>query len=106
METYQGNAVYINRVLHFPFAIGKTTKPVKQLSPLVQEFRNVKSEAEAKVMRQSGEISSKAFIEVICVVLTIAPDIALLHGLLTSFVGYEIYKAWYHRRAIVGKAGL
>ncbi|KAI8584408.1 hypothetical protein K450DRAFT_219728 [Umbelopsis ramanniana AG] len=42
---------------------GKTSKPVKQLSPLVQEFRNVKSEAEAKVMRQSGEISSKAFIE-------------------------------------------
>ncbi|KAJ2963844.1 hypothetical protein NQZ79_g1082 [Umbelopsis isabellina] len=41
----------------------KTSKPVKQLSPLIQEFRNIKSQAEAKIMRQSGEISSKAFIE-------------------------------------------
>lgn len=106
METYLGSAVYINRRLHFLLPIGKTTKAVKQLSPLIQEFRNVKSEAEAKIMRQSGEISSKAFIEVIYLAFTIAPDAALLHSLLTSFVGYEIYKAWYHRRATMGEAGL
>ncbi|KAF9170793.1 hypothetical protein BGX20_008526 [Mortierella sp. AD010] len=35
----------------------------KSLSPLVQEMRVVKSEAEIKLMRQSGEISGKAFIE-------------------------------------------
>lgn len=42
---------------------GKFSKPVKQLSPLIQEFRSIKSNAETKIMRQSGEISSKAFIE-------------------------------------------
>ncbi|GAB5592346.1 aminopeptidase [Umbelopsis nana] len=42
---------------------GKFSKPVKQLSPLIQEFRSIKSDAETKIMRQSGEISSKAFIE-------------------------------------------
>lgn len=36
----------------------------KSLSPLIQELRVVKSEAEIKVMRQAGEISGKAFIEV------------------------------------------
>ena len=36
----------------------------KGLSPLVQELRLVKSEAEVKIMRQAGEISGKAFIEV------------------------------------------
>ncbi|KAF9994138.1 hypothetical protein BGZ79_001137 [Entomortierella chlamydospora] len=35
----------------------------KGLSPLVQEMRVIKSEAEIKLMRQSGEISGKAFIE-------------------------------------------
>ncbi|CAO3662385.1 unnamed protein product [Umbelopsis ramanniana] len=58
-----GVAGLLTKVLRSFESYGKTTKPVKQLSPLVQEFRNVKSEAEAKVMRQSGEISSKAFIE-------------------------------------------
>ncbi|KAG0255763.1 hypothetical protein BG011_004943 [Mortierella polycephala] len=33
------------------------------LSPLIQEMRVVKSEAEIKIMRQAGEISGKAFIE-------------------------------------------
>lgn len=36
----------------------------KGLSPLIQEQRVIKSEAEIKLMRQSGEISGKAFIEV------------------------------------------
>jgi len=36
----------------------------KGLSPLIQELRVVKSEAEIKIMRQAGEISGKAFIEV------------------------------------------
>jgi len=36
----------------------------KGLSPLVQEQRVIKSEAEIKIMRQAGEISGKAFIEV------------------------------------------
>ncbi|KAF9941249.1 hypothetical protein BGZ67_005484 [Mortierella alpina] len=35
----------------------------KGLSPLIQELRVVKSEAEIKIMRQAGEISGKAFIE-------------------------------------------
>ncbi|KAF9973728.1 hypothetical protein BGZ73_002997 [Actinomortierella ambigua] len=35
----------------------------KSLSPLVQELRLIKSEAEVKLMRESGEISAKAFIE-------------------------------------------
>ncbi|KAF9306727.1 hypothetical protein BGZ74_004172 [Mortierella antarctica] len=35
----------------------------KGLSPLIQEQRVIKSEAEIKLMRQSGEISGKAFIE-------------------------------------------
>ncbi|KAF8929110.1 hypothetical protein BGZ47_001270, partial [Haplosporangium gracile] len=35
----------------------------KSLSPLIQEMRVVKSEAEIKIMRQAGEISGKAFIE-------------------------------------------
>lgn len=36
----------------------------KGLSPLIQEQRVIKSEAEIKLMRQAGEISGKAFIEV------------------------------------------
>lgn len=36
----------------------------KSLSPLIQEMRVIKSEAEIKIMRQAGEISGKAFIEV------------------------------------------
>lgn len=36
----------------------------KSLSPLIQELRVIKSEAEIKIMRQAGEISGKAFIEV------------------------------------------
>jgi intermediate cleaving peptidase 55 len=36
----------------------------KNLSPLIQELRVTKSEAEIKIMRQAGEISGKAFIEV------------------------------------------
>lgn len=36
----------------------------KGLSPLIQEMRVIKSEAEVKIMRQAGEISGKAFIEV------------------------------------------
>ncbi|KAF9328644.1 hypothetical protein BGZ91_000914 [Linnemannia elongata] len=35
----------------------------KSLSPLIQEMRVIKSEAEIKIMRQAGEISGKAFIE-------------------------------------------
>ncbi|KAI1315282.1 hypothetical protein EDD11_001014 [Mortierella claussenii] len=35
----------------------------KNLSPLIQELRVIKSEAEIKIMRQAGEISGKAFIE-------------------------------------------
>ncbi|KAI9233266.1 MAG: peptidase M24, structural domain-containing protein [Podila humilis] len=35
----------------------------KGLSPLIQEQRVIKSEAEIKLMRQAGEISGKAFIE-------------------------------------------
>ncbi|KAF9363149.1 hypothetical protein BGX34_004768 [Mortierella sp. NVP85] len=35
----------------------------KNLSPLIQELRVTKSEAEIKIMRQAGEISGKAFIE-------------------------------------------
>ncbi|KAI8601280.1 peptidase M24 [Dissophora ornata] len=35
----------------------------KGLSPLVQELRVIKSEAEIKIMRHAGEISGKAFIE-------------------------------------------
>ncbi|KAG0373371.1 hypothetical protein BGX24_011799 [Mortierella sp. AD032] len=35
----------------------------KGLSPLIQEMRVIKSEAEVKIMRQAGEISGKAFIE-------------------------------------------
>ncbi|KAG0303728.1 Xaa-Pro aminopeptidase 3 [Dissophora globulifera] len=35
----------------------------KNLSPLIQELRVVKSEAEIKIMRQAGEISGKSFIE-------------------------------------------
>ncbi|KAF9932149.1 hypothetical protein FBU30_008836 [Linnemannia zychae] len=35
----------------------------KALSPLIQEMRVIKSEAEIKIMRQAGEISGKAFIE-------------------------------------------
>jgi intermediate cleaving peptidase 55 len=36
----------------------------KGLSPLIQEMRLIKSEAEIKIMREAGEISGKAFIEV------------------------------------------
>ncbi|KAF9907331.1 hypothetical protein BX616_000465 [Lobosporangium transversale] len=35
----------------------------KSLSPLIQELRVIKSEAEIKIMREAGEISGKAFIE-------------------------------------------
>ncbi|KAH8550463.1 peptidase M24 [Umbelopsis sp. PMI_123] len=58
-----GVAGLLTKIIQSLESYGKISKPVKQLSPLVQEFRNIKSDAEAKVMRKSGEISSKAFIE-------------------------------------------
>jgi Xaa-Pro aminopeptidase len=76
---------------------GKISKPVKQLSPLVQEFRNIKSDAEAKVMRKSGEISSKAFIEV-SFTLKVSGGTLTNQYPLFNFIplGNEVYKAWYH----------
>lgn len=49
---------------------------VKRLSPLIQAQRLVKSTSEAAVMRQAGEISSLAFIEV-CLHSGIYDDLTL-----------------------------
>ncbi|KAF9125724.1 hypothetical protein BG015_004833, partial [Linnemannia schmuckeri] len=47
----------------FLFKDSDVMATTKALSPLIQEMRVVKSEAEIKIMRQAGEISGKAFIE-------------------------------------------
>lgn len=44
--------------------IAKNQRSVKPLSVLVQEMRVIKSDNEIELMKQSGYISAKAFIEV------------------------------------------
>ncbi|KAF9434834.1 hypothetical protein BGZ76_007344 [Entomortierella beljakovae] len=48
---------------HSFFTDSDAMSTTKSLSPLIQEKRVIKSKAEIKVMRESGEISGKAFIE-------------------------------------------
>lgn len=52
-----------SHVTDMSLIIAKNQRSVKPLSVLVQEMRIIKSDNEIELMKQSGYISAKAFIE-------------------------------------------
>lgn len=51
-------------LIRVPRYLGKNKNAYKPLSPLIQELRVIKSDREIELMKKSGYISAKAFIEV------------------------------------------
>ncbi|CAO3631057.1 unnamed protein product [Cunninghamella blakesleeana] len=73
-EALSSKYIFVDKPEHFPslltndqmgeiISAGQRLKSIKPLSGLIQELRVVKSDYEIEIMKKSGQISSKAFVE-------------------------------------------